>query len=124
NLFALNQDDHSKNWAFLLDDTGQWRPAPFYDLTFSPNPHGEQSTAFAGYGKNPPLKAMQQLARQANFSSWKQAQAVIGQVVAAVQEWDAVAKALGVKADTRRLIRRNLDTVYQQNKSLLGAVRK
>lgn len=120
NLFALNQDDHSKNWAFLLDDAGRWQPAPFYDVTFSPNPHGEHSTAFAGHGKTPPLKAMQQLARQANFSSWKQAQTVIGRVVDAVQEWDAVAKALGVTANTRCLVSRHLDSVYQQNKSLLA----
>lgn len=24
NLFAMNQDDHSKNWAFLQDDRGYW----------------------------------------------------------------------------------------------------
>ena len=36
NLFALNQDDHSKNWAFLQNDDGQWRPAPFHDVTFKP----------------------------------------------------------------------------------------
>ncbi|MEA5411577.1 HipA domain-containing protein, partial [Synechococcus sp. BA-120 BA3] len=45
NLLASNQDDHSKNWAFLQNDQGHWQPAPFYDVTFSPHPHGEHSTA-------------------------------------------------------------------------------
>lgn len=40
NLFSANQDDHSKNWAFLQDDEGQWSPVPFYDVTFSPTPRG------------------------------------------------------------------------------------
>ena len=119
NLFACNQDDHSKNWAFLLDDAGNWRPSPCYDITFSPNPHGEHSTAFGGYGKAPPVKVMQRLAQQANFSSWKQAQAVIEQVVAAVQNWETVASGLGIQPDTRQLIARQLDNIYQQNKSLL-----
>ena len=48
NLFALNQDDHTRNWAFLQDDDGRWRPSPCYDVTFSPSPYGEHTTAFAG----------------------------------------------------------------------------
>ena len=62
NLFACNQDDHSKNWAFLQSDNGQWQPAPFYDATYSPHPFNEHATAFLGYGKQPPLKAIQKLA--------------------------------------------------------------
>ncbi len=65
NLFACNQDDHSKNWAFLQDDAGEWVPAPFYDVTFSPHPYQEHATAYAGFGKNPPLKAIQGLAARA-----------------------------------------------------------
>ena len=40
NLFGCNQDDHSKNWAFLQDDQAQWQVAPFFDVTFSPHPFG------------------------------------------------------------------------------------
>ena len=70
NLFTVNQDDHTRNWAFLQDDAGRWRPSPCYDVTFGPNPRGEHSTAFLGHGAAPPLKAMQQLAGQANYASW------------------------------------------------------
>ncbi len=34
NLLAVNQDDHVKNFSFLMDDRGQWRLSPAYDLTF------------------------------------------------------------------------------------------
>lgn len=120
NLFALNQDDHSKNWAFLQEDNGQWRPSPFYDVTFSPNPYNEHATAFQGYGKNPPLKAMQQLARQANFSHWKKAQTSIEKVLEGVNQWHEVARTLGVSQSTRKLIATQLNTVWQANKGLLG----
>jgi len=34
NYFSCNQDDHTKNVAFLMDKKGEWKLAPFYDLTF------------------------------------------------------------------------------------------
>ena len=121
NLFALNQDDHSKNWAFLQDDDGQWRPSPFHDVTFSPSPHGEHATAFVGHGSRPPLKAVKQLARQANFRGWRQAREVIACVVDAIGERHAVASDLGIGAGTRALIGKRLSQAYRQNKGLLSA---
>ena len=121
NLFALNQDDHSKNWAFLQDDDGQWRPAPFYDVTFSPSPHGEHATAFAGHGSRPPLKTVKQLARQANFRDWRQAREAIARVLDAIGEWHAVASDLGIGAETRALMGKRLSQAYRQNKGLLSA---
>ena len=35
NIAAVNQDDHVKNIAFLMDGEGRWRLAPAYDLTFA-----------------------------------------------------------------------------------------
>ena len=120
NLFAVNQDDHTKNWAFLQDGTGNWRPSPCYDVTFSPSPQGEHSTAFLGHGSAPPLKAVQQLARQANFLSWAPAVEALGRVVEAVGQWQAVAADLGVSKDTQRLVGRRLDAAYRDNRALLG----
>lgn len=118
NLFAVNQDDHSKNWAFLLDDTGQWRPSPSYDVTFSPGPYGEHATAFQGHGKAPPLKVIQALAEQAGFTRWNEAKCVIEEVVEALSSWNAVAKHLGVGAETRREIHQRLEATRHQNRPL------
>ncbi len=38
NVILVNQDDHVKNIAFLMDKKGEWKLAPAYDLTFSYNP--------------------------------------------------------------------------------------
>lgn len=48
NAFAHNRDDHGKNIAFLMDDTGAWRLAPAYDLTFSAGIAGHHSMPFSG----------------------------------------------------------------------------
>jgi serine/threonine-protein kinase HipA len=41
NIMARNQDDHTKNIAFLMDRSGRWRLAPAFDITYSYNPDGE-----------------------------------------------------------------------------------
>lgn len=45
NVFAVNKDDHVKNFGFLLDDSGQWKLSPAYDVTFSYNPAPGKWTA-------------------------------------------------------------------------------
>ncbi|HIL22145.1 MAG TPA: type II toxin-antitoxin system HipA family toxin [Alcanivorax sp.] len=109
NLFACNQDDHSKNWAFLQDDAGEWTPAPFYDVTFSPHPYQEHATAYAGFGKNPPLKAIQGLAARAGYAKWELARKDIDGIVDALADFAAVARDFGVDRGTAELIGRQLD---------------
>jgi len=37
NVAAVNRDDHTKNLAFLLSESGSWQLAPAYDVTHSHN---------------------------------------------------------------------------------------
>lgn len=41
NVVALNRDDHTKNFAFLLPRNGTWLLAPAYDITHAFNPRGQ-----------------------------------------------------------------------------------
>ena len=74
-----------------MDDAGEWNISPSYDVTFSAAPFGEHSTAFADYGKAPPLKTMQHLADQANFKNWAEAKQVILSVLEAINHWENIA---------------------------------
>jgi len=40
NVMARNQDDHTKNIAFLMNKRGEWRLAPAYDIIYCYNPDG------------------------------------------------------------------------------------
>lgn len=120
NLFACNQDDHSKNWAFLQHDNGQWAPAPFYDVTFSPHPYREHATFFMGHGKTPPLQTMQKLAEHAAFSNWAEARQVIEQTIEVLSTFSQVARNFGLSAETTRLIAQELESTCQANQVLLG----
>ncbi len=119
NLFAVNQDDHTRNWAFLQTDAGQWQPTPFYDVTFSPSPSGEHMAAYRGHGRSPPLAAVQELARRANFGSWAQAQQVIERVVDAISRWPTFAEDCGVSRRTQERIFVRLKETRRENKHLL-----
>lgn len=120
NLFAANQDDHSKNWSFLQGDEGGWQVAPFYDATFSPHPFNEHATAFGGYGKQPPLKTIQKLAASAGFGSWKEAQQEIHEVIDALSGFVSLAKSQGVKRSTVAIMQKILDERREENRGLLG----
>ena len=41
NIIARNQDDHTKNIAFLMDPDGEWRLSPAFDMTYAYNPDGD-----------------------------------------------------------------------------------
>jgi len=38
NVVNCNNDDHTKNISFLMDENGQWSLSPAYDITFAYNP--------------------------------------------------------------------------------------
>ena len=120
NLFAANQDDHSKNWGFLQADDGSWQLAPFYDVTFSPHPFNEHATAFAGYGKAPPLKVMQKLAASAGFTNWKKAQQCIQEVVDAISQFRQLAEQHGVSKTTVLAIEKTLAERKHENAALIA----
>ena len=118
NLFTLNQDDHSKNWEFIQDDNGSWRTAPFFDITFSPTPYNEHSTAFVGYGKSPSLKAIQKLASLANFKNWEQAKIIVQNIIDEINNWDTIAQDLNISLSNRKMISKQLKQIQQDNRHL------
>jgi len=95
NVLAHNRDDHAKNIAFLMDETGTWSLAPAFDLTFSHGPGGEQSMLVAGQGKDPSIEDLMRLADQAGMESSHAAE-VIKQVQSALAQWPSLAKAHGL----------------------------
>ena len=40
NIVARNQDDHTRNIAFLMDEQGNWRLAPAFDVMWAYNASG------------------------------------------------------------------------------------
>jgi serine/threonine-protein kinase HipA len=95
NVLSHNRDDHSKNFTFLMDASGEWKVSPAYDLTFSSGPGGEQSTMVMGEGQNPGLEHLVRLGLDAKIDRQK-IDGVIEQTHHALSKWKILAKEYGV----------------------------
>lgn len=90
NVAIKNQDDHVKNFSFLMDDTGEWRLSPAYDLTQSILASNEHSTSVAGKGGDILRQDMLKVANGAGITA-SEANEIIDRV------YDVVADALTYK---------------------------
>lgn len=95
NVFAHNRDDHSRNFAFMMDEKGSWKPSPAYDLTFSDGPGGEHTTLVAREGRNPGIDHLKALAERSDL---KNGSKIIDQVHAAVGRFKVFAEMAEVPA--------------------------
>ncbi|MFN3996628.1 type II toxin-antitoxin system HipA family toxin [Algoriphagus sp.] len=105
NVLAHNRDDHSKNFSFLMDESGDWKLAPAYDLTFSSGPAGEQSTMVMGEGKNPTLIHLVKLGSESKLPK-KLIEGIIEETRTALNQWEPLAKNHGVSQENILLVSR------------------
>lgn len=89
NVFAHNRDDHSRNFAFLMDERGTWSPSPAYDLTCSEGPGGEHSLLIGDEGRTPTREQLERLAESADLRGHPE---IISEVVAAVRRFATFAE--------------------------------
>lgn len=97
NIYSHNMDDHSKNFSWLMDDSGKWAFAPAYDLTYSSTGMGGHSTRVSGEGANPGRKHILELAE---VFSINKPEKIIAEVQVAIAQWPSIAKACGVRKDS------------------------
>ena len=72
NVFAHNRDDHSANFSFLYcRESGKWKLAPAYDLTYSNSIGGEHATCVNGNGLDPGIKDILAVAEHIGLSTAK-----------------------------------------------------
>ncbi len=103
NVLAHNRDDHAKNFSFLMDEQGQWKLSPAYDLTFSSGPSGEQSTMVMGEGRNPKAEHLIKLGEEAKIAK-DRIYEIIDQTQASLAKWPELAKSYGVSAANIKLV--------------------
>lgn len=97
NVVARNQDDHTKNIAFLMDDSGNWSLSPAYDVTYSHNPAGRWTNQhqMTINGKRDGF-ATADLVEVGESIGIHKPPDVIGEIVDAVSRWPTYASRAGV----------------------------
>ncbi|MCP3960627.1 MAG: type II toxin-antitoxin system HipA family toxin [bacterium] len=104
NLLAVNQDDHVKNFAFLMDERGRWRLSPAYDLTFARGRGYTRRHQMSFAGKRDDFTAEDFIEVSARFGLDRDGRAIVQQVGDALAGWPETARAAGVPEDRIRAI--------------------
>lgn len=109
NVAVRNQDDHTKNISFLMDEDGRWRLSPAYDMGYAYNPNGGWTAMhqmsiggkFDGIGRD-------DLMTFAKTNNIKDASDIIGEVTEVVAKWPGLAKECGVPSEMINIILSNM----------------
>jgi serine/threonine-protein kinase HipA len=106
NVYASNMDDHSKNVAFLMNESGGWHLAPAFDLTFSPSPGGYHSLSVANtyreIGKDDLLKL-------AKYFGIQKGGEIIEQVKETLSIWKHFSSEIGINRKEDLLIEKSIN---------------
>lgn len=105
NVVARNQDDHTKNIAFLMDKNGQWRLSPAYDVIYSYNPEGNWTSrhqmSINGKRDNFLRDDLIMVGSEMNIKSGKK---IIDGIIEVVSNWLDFAKDAGVEVGQSKSI--------------------
>ena len=107
NVLTCNRDDHARNFAFLMDERGQWSISPAFDLTFTNGPGGYHTTSIMGEALRPTRAQLLALAKSGALSP-PVAEAALKKVERAMEKFSVTAKELGVTATTAKTVQRRL----------------
>ncbi|WP_165678527.1 type II toxin-antitoxin system HipA family toxin [Metapseudomonas otitidis] len=105
NAVARNHDDHVKNISFLMDQTGEWRLSPAYDVAWSYKPGSEwvETHQMTINGKRDGFireDLTNILGKVRRFNP----EEVLDEIAAVVRDWPKYAAAAGVPEETMKMI--------------------
>ena len=98
NVVVRNQDDHTKNISFLMDDSGKWKLSPAYDMGYAYNPNGRWTAThqMSINGKFDEI-TRNDLLTFAHQNNIKEAKNIIDEVCEVTSHWPDMAKDCGLK---------------------------
>ncbi len=109
NVVARNNDDHTKNFSFLMDRNGKWQLAPAYDLCYSYKPGGrwigQHQLSLNGKQDEFTRKDIQTVGENMGI---RRCNEMIDEVVDAVSHWNTIARDCGVRESHIAEVEKNL----------------
>lgn len=105
NIVARNQDDHAKNFGFILKQNKSWELAPAFDLAYSYRPDSKwvNSHQLTLNGKRDEFTQAELLQPAERFE--REAKQIIQQIVDTVADWHRYAEQAGVPRKLAKEIR-------------------
>lgn len=109
NVVIRNQDDHTKNISFLMDEDGKWHLSPAYDMGYAYNPNGgwtaTHQMSINGKFDEITRKDLLEFASQNNI---KDAVTIIDEVCEVASHWEDIGKECGVPSEMIEAIKPNM----------------
>jgi serine/threonine-protein kinase HipA len=97
NVMAHNQDDHTKNISFLMNQQGRWKLAPAYDVTYAYNPENrwifQHQMAVNGKRQGITRDDLTAVARNMNIKKHNE---IMDEVIMAIRGWRSFAEMAGI----------------------------
>lgn len=112
NVLARNCDDHTKNFAFIMDEKGRWSLAPAYDVCHAYRPDSpwvsQQSLSVNGKRKDINRGDLVEVAKKMTI---KKPDEIIDQIGKVLKSWPAYASKCNVEADLQNAIFKTFLTI-------------
>lgn len=103
NIVLRNQDDHTKNVGFLMNDAGEWSLSPAFDVTWSFNPTGRWTAShqmtLGGESDGWSRSELVSLLASASGEPAGMVDAIIDDVVAVASRWNEFADEASIDMD-------------------------
>lgn len=101
NIVCRNQDDHTKNIGFLMDQRGRWSLSPAFDVTYSYNPAGlwtaQHQMTLGGLGDGFTRADVEQALSTASGYRRADIAAMVDEVLDAAAQWPRFAEEAGIE---------------------------
>jgi serine/threonine-protein kinase HipA len=107
NLLSVNQDDHTRNFSFLMGENNKWQLSPAYDLSFAHSGWcSEHQLLFNGkLGSEVTFHDLEKIGRNHGIKNTKD---IIDQVIDGVETFYQLAHKNGVPEDKIHIINQAL----------------
>lgn len=117
--FLRNEDDHGKNFGFLLHDDGRWTLSPSFDITHAPGPYGEHATSFGGNGRRITRGALDRMS-DLMTTPVERLQEIVRQTADAALGFAETALSLGAKRSTVKEVKAQVESAVAENLKAMG----
>ncbi len=113
NVCMNNRDDHTKNFAYLMNQNGQWELSPAYDLTFNTGMNGYHQMDIEGEALKPSRKDLLDLAKNAGLNL-KKSELVLDHILDVTQDLSLSSHDYPIRKQTVSTIKNMLEQNWQR----------
>lgn len=117
--FLRNEDDHGKNFGFLLHDDGRWTLSPSFDITYAPGPYGEHATSFGGNGRRITRNVLERMS-DLMTTPVERLEEIVRQTASAALAFGETALSLGAKRATVKEVKTQVESAVAENLKAMG----